>query len=138
MGLLRKAITSNPSIPQGKGDFGPAKPAPSPLKGTDEAVREALLNYGLNNQAYQGIVLDMPKDAGQDKAERYFSLVSFMVASFGNAIRLPSNCALILLPGTRDRQLIGHRLARTLRTNALADFEAENTDQALSRIQSFL
>jgi hypothetical protein len=105
---------------------------------TGDAVREALLNYGLNNPVYQGIVLDVPKDTGQNKLERYFSLVSFMVASFGNTIRLPSNCALILLPGTKDRQLIGHRLAKTLRTNALADFEAGKVDQALSRIQSFL
>jgi hypothetical protein len=146
MGLLRKVITSNPSNTQAKEGFGPAKPE----EGT---VREALLNYGLNNPVYQGIVLEMPEPTAMPRTvgpqaevlpadtgqfEKYFNLVSFMVASFGNTIRLPTNRALILLPGTKDRQLIGHRLAKTLQTNTLADFEAENPDQALSRIQPFL
>jgi hypothetical protein len=114
MGLLRKVITS------------------------EENLRQTLLDYGLSNPVYQGIVLDTPKDTGQDKFDKYFSLVSFMVASFGKTIRLPTDCALILLPGTKDRQLISHRLAKTLRANVLADFEAENPEQALLRIQTFL
>jgi hypothetical protein len=135
MGLLSKAATNNPSISQAEGNDSPPEPA-SPA--TDQAVLDALGRYGLQNPVYQGIVLGMPKDVDEDGLDEYFSQLSFMVASFGNTIRLPSDYALILFPAAKDRGLIAHRMAKTLRAVALVDFEATAPDQALSKIQSCL
>jgi hypothetical protein len=135
MGLLSKAITANPP------GFRPGQAAQVPA-GTEE-VRNIIRGYWLRNPSCQGIVLELPEYAKRDcfpeaGFETFFGTVASMVASFGRAVRLPSKNILILFSKAGDRELLTHRLVKSLRTRALASFEADSPGEVLSRIQSCL
>jgi hypothetical protein len=130
MGLLSKAVTANPP------GFRPGRATRLPA-GT-EVVQNVIRGYWLRNPSCQGIVLELPEYAGEAGFERFFGTAASMIASFGRAIRLPSKNILILFSKTGDRELLTHRLVKSLRTKALASFEADSPGEILSRIQSFL
>jgi hypothetical protein len=139
MGLLSKAITVNPPVPRPKEDTPRVSPVlPSAPPGDTKPVREALERYWLQNSSFQGIILGLPKYAGEGKEKKFFDMVTLMVASFGYTVSLPAKSILILFSKTRDRELLTHRLVKTLRTRALVSFEAESPEDALSRIRSCL
>jgi hypothetical protein len=127
MGLLSKAITVQ--VPVGG---HPKQP------GGAEAVRNMVRGYWLQNPSFQGIVLEPPKYAGEAGDEKFFEAAASMTASFGRAVCLPSKNVLILFSKAGDRELLTHRMVKTLRTRALASFEAESPEEALFRIQSCL
>jgi hypothetical protein len=140
MGLLSKAITAKPPVTRPKQDSvvqAPPAVFSDPSAGTG-LILKAIKRYWLQNPSYQGIVLSLPQYAGEAGFEKFFVKVTSMVASFGYTNRLPSKGILILFSKTRDRELLTHRLVKTLRTKALVSFEAESPDEALSRIQSCL
>jgi hypothetical protein len=103
-------------------------------------IQKALQGFWLPDSSYQGIILGLPKYAGKTGFEKFFGMVSSMVASFGHTLRLPSGDVLILFSPedsspSRDRDLLTHRLVKTLRTRALAGFHAESPEEVLSRIR---
>jgi hypothetical protein len=61
-----------------------------------------------------------------------------MVSSFGSAITLPSRNTLILFPASLDRELIAHRLSKSLHRSCVCSFAADNPDSAFAVIQPFL
>jgi hypothetical protein len=128
MGLLNKAISAGPPA---------SRPPAAKLPVDIRTVEKALEGFWRAGSTYQGIILERSGDAG---SERFFARASSMAASFGRSFRLPSGDALILFsPGSgspsRDRDLITHRLVKTLRTRALAVFHAGSPEEALSRAQ---
>jgi hypothetical protein len=150
MGLLSKAITANPP------GFRPGQAAQVPA-GT-EGVRDMIRGYWLRNPSCQGIVLELPEHARRDCSpeagfkevsfqeagfqesgfEMFFGTAASLVASFGRAVRLPSKNILILFSKAGDRELLTHRLVKSLRTRVLASFEADSPGEVLSRIKSCL
>ena len=64
--------------------------------------------------------------------------VSAMVDKTGTVIPLSRNRPLILFPIMLDRELIAHRLSKTLSTRILLSFEANNPENALIRIDSLI
>ncbi|MDR0388285.1 MAG: hypothetical protein LBH57_09655 [Treponema sp.] len=130
MGLLSRAITVNPP------GLRPGQAA-QVFAGT-EAVRNALRNYWLQNSSFQGIVLELPEHAGGAGFKTFFAAVSSMVASIGRALPLSSKNVLFLFSKDLDRELLTHRLVKTLRTRALVSFEADSPGEAFSWIQSCL
>jgi hypothetical protein len=137
MGLLSKAITANPSKRSRPGQ-SVARGHPKRLPAGAKVVQGMIQNYWLQNSSFQGIVLGMPKYAGEAGFEQFFATAASIVVSFGGIIRLPSRNILVLFSRTLDRELLAHRLARTLRTQALVSFEAASPGEAFSRIQSCL
>jgi hypothetical protein len=106
------------------------------------AVMEALLKYSRTAPAFQGIVLQTPRKPARgtprETPEEFFRRLAFIVDSFARVVKLPSNDALVLLPDTRDRELISHRLSKTLNTPSLTSFESEKPEQAFSLLQPYL
>jgi hypothetical protein len=105
-----------------------------------QALREEIAGFWRAGSSYQGIILERPENAGDAEGESFIARASSLAASFGRCFRLPSGDALVLFPPgsdslPRDRELITHRLAQTLRTRALAGFHAESPEEALSCVQ---
>jgi hypothetical protein len=133
MGLLSKAITVNPPAVRQKqvsAGIRPGQPAGA------EAVQDQIRGYWRQNPSFQGIVLERPDHSGEAGDKTFFASTASAAASLGRVIRLPSKNILILFPKALDRELLIHRLVRTLRARALAGFEAGSPGEAFSRIQS--
>ncbi|MDR2742637.1 MAG: hypothetical protein LBB98_10870 [Treponema sp.] len=131
MGLLSKAITAHPPVAsaQASAVTYPKQPA------GEKAVLNALWNYWRQNPSFQGIVLELPKSPGKAEFEAFFTAAASLAASIGRTIPLPSKNILILFSKVRDRELLTHRLVKSLRTRALAGFEAKSPGEAFSMIQ---
>lgn len=134
MGLLGKAITANPPGRTAAAQVPAAHP--QGVAGM-EAVREMIRAYWLQHSSCQGIVLGPPNYTGEEDFKKFFAAAISAASSFGKIICLPSKNILILFSKTLDRELLTHRLTRTLRTRALTSFEAESPGEVLSRIQSY-
>ena len=100
---------------------------------TQSLIEEKLNQFHQMHLEFSCIVLERPA-AETSFCER----VSAMVDHTGTVIPLPSDRPLILFPIMMDRELIAHRLSRTLSTKVLLSFEASNPDNALIRIDSLL
>ena len=60
-----------------------------------------------------------------------------IVYKTGTVIPLSSGNLLILLRGAVDRELIAHRLSRSLKTRLLLSFEAKNPQSVIKRLGKF-
>jgi hypothetical protein len=98
----------------------------------------ALRDYWRQNPSFQGVVLELPEKSGNAGAVSFFAAAASMAVSIGRAVPLSSKNVLILFSKARDRELLTHRLAKSLRTRALVSFEAKSPGEAFSRIQSCL
>jgi hypothetical protein len=87
------------------------------------------------NSSMQGIVLEIPPGFNAKKeGEDFGARVSRIVAIIGSALPLPPRAILTLFSGTSDRELIAHRLERSLNTKILTAFTAESVVEALKHI----
>jgi hypothetical protein len=148
MGLLAKAaFTINRANPAG------GEAAKALLKGLMSAKGLGLLRYGQNKRdgvagftgsgasSVQGIVLELPGGinfpaAPRDKA--FSAQVNRMVCALGTAAALPSGRCLVLFSHTLDRELLAHRLSKSLKTQALSVFAADNLEAVPDIIRPYL
>jgi hypothetical protein len=100
-------------------------------------VWDKLAAYGKDRSGFQGIVLEPPGDM-EEGPEEFTARVAAMVASFGTALTLPAAGTLILFDKSKDRELISHRISKTLRTRALFNFQADNPGDAYKLLQAYL
>jgi hypothetical protein len=98
-------------------------------------IWEELLKFGKGRPGFQGIVLSPPEDTG---AAAFTRQVSAMVHSFGTALPLASAGSLILFDVSKDRELICHRITKTLGVRALFNFAADSPKDAYQLIQPYL
>ena len=94
-----------------------------------------IAQYHQSHAYFNCVVLEIPDSA--EKAN-FCESVSGIIHTAGIVISLPSGHPLILLPITMDRELIAHRLSKSLSTGALQSFEAKSPKSVLSRIQSLI
>jgi hypothetical protein len=87
------------------------------------------------------IVLENPAAEAEDNSPTKTSFcekVSAMIDKAGTVIPLASGRPLILFPIVIDRELIAHRLSKTLNTKLLLSFEANNPENVFTRIDSLI
>ena len=108
-------------------DFGEAEMNHSFL------IEEKINQFHQMHLVFNNIVLENPVPK-----TNFCEKVSAMVDHTGTVIPLPSDRPLILFPIMLDRELIAHRLSKTLNTKVLLSFEAGNPEKALIRIDSLL
>jgi len=93
------------------------------------------------NLDFSCIVLENPDTAGEsDSAGKagFCEKVSAMLDKMGTVVPLPLGRVLILLPIVMDRELIVHRLSKTLNSRPLLSFEANNPENVFTRIDSLI
>jgi hypothetical protein len=134
MGLLGKAITAHPSVSPGHASAA-GKTPDSPKK---IPLADAVISY-MRGKRCQGIVLDTPEGTGDDYSLKiFYSHLSRMLGKLGASFRLPSKRCLVLSPIPLDRELVGHRLAHSLHSSVLIDFEADTPNAVFKQITPYL
>jgi len=68
----------------------------------------------------------------------FCNAVSAMIGKLGSVIPLSGGRPLVLVPESIDRELIAHRLSKSLNTRPLMSFEAASPENVLSQIHSLM
>jgi hypothetical protein len=84
---------------------------------------------------FQGIVLELPTD--EDGRNRALRQLDQMVSSLGIVIRLNNIRDLALFPQDIDRELIVHRLVKSLGVLCPRSFETDSPERAFVVLESF-
>ena len=97
-------------------------------------LEEAITQFHYIHFDFNCIVLDNPAGEKINFCEK----VSSMLDTMGTTIPLTSDRPLILFPIAMDRELIAHRLSKTLNTKILLSFAASSPESALIRLDSLM
>jgi hypothetical protein len=125
-GLLKLGQEKQKSLLPSGGEPRPTASA----EGSGEGIQQEIQKFYGSYASIQGIVLEQPALPG----DKEFSVqVNRIVSSLGTAMALPSRRCLVLFSNTIDRELLAHRLCKSLKTQALSVFMADNV-QAVSDI----
>ena len=123
---------------QMSGDTEVIPPLGSQESGT---VEKQIADYYRMHLDFNCIVLECPpagSEHGVSGQLNFCGKVSAIIEKTGTVIPLPSGRPLILSPIMIDRELIAHRLSKTLDTEVLMSFEANNPENVLIRIDSLI
>jgi len=82
-----------------------------------------------------GCILLELSDLEKDKADLYEKLAK-MVGTMGITSPIKHGLVLILLPAEMDRELIAHRLSRSLSAEPILAFKANSPEDVINRIKS--
>jgi hypothetical protein len=99
------------------------------------SVKEKITQFHLSYNESNCVVFSGPDE--NDK-EVFLARVTNIMRNTGAVIPLSNGNPLILLPGTMDRELIAHRLSKNLNTLPLFSFEANSSENVISRLASIL
>jgi hypothetical protein len=127
MGLLRKAADKAGSEPEKN------KPESAGHSGAETAIR----NFHAMHFSFQGIVLEIPPENRGETREAFCEKASRMASAFGLAIPLSRENALMLIPEKLDRELLAHRLSKSLNTRVLYSFQADDPGGALALLAPY-
>jgi hypothetical protein len=83
--------------------------------------------YHKNQPSFQGIVLKIAFD----------QKLSRMLSGLGAAGFLSPENTLVLIPETVDRELLAHRLSKSLNAQVLYQFEADDPGKALDLLEPY-
>jgi hypothetical protein len=83
--------------------------------------------YHKNQPSFQGIVLNIPFDPK----------ISRMLSDLGAAFSLSPENTLALIPGALDRELLAHRLSKSLNAPVLFQFQADDPGRALDLLKPY-
>jgi hypothetical protein len=126
MGLLDRAgLNGDGADPRGNGT----------PPGLPVSVRAEILRYP-SGSPFCGVIFERPggEEAGADFRRRF----SHVTAFFGTHIPLSNRRSLLLFPKSLDRDLIVHRLSRSLTLKAVAVFEADSPGEAAAKVSGCL
>ena len=101
-------------------------------------LEESIARYYEDNGNFHCLVFEYPASAGGDEKAGLINKVSEMINKAGLVVPLSLSRPLILLPLSIDRELIAHRISKSLKTMPLLSFEANNPENALSKLKSLL
>jgi len=101
-----------------------------------KTLEEKITQYHETHATFHCLVLEHSGSAGEAEKDDFPRKVSEMISKAGLVIPLSQNRPLILLPATADRELIVHRISKSLKIIPLLSFEASNPENALKTIES--
>jgi hypothetical protein len=103
---------------------------------TRERVENSICEYCKQHPVFQGMVLELP--ALEDGRNHALRQLDQMVSSLGVVIPLSKTRDLALFPQDIDRELIVHRLVKSLGVLCPRSFEADSLERAFVVLESFL
>ncbi|MDR2258829.1 MAG: hypothetical protein LBE14_06745 [Treponema sp.] len=115
----------------------PAK-ANHPAGQSREEIARGLRQYHTNHPSFQGILLEPPRKERGEAKNGFTERVSRMVSSFGSVFPLPPGNCLVLFPETIDRELLAHRLSKSLDSQVLRHFQADDPGTAIIQLGPYL
>jgi hypothetical protein len=153
MGLLDKAAgkikvsgiapgrNSIPAGPVNMDNDAPVEAPPeyAPVRGLPGALQNAIIRYCNTFTTVHGIILAYPPNYDEGKeGEPFCEQVNRLVTAFGTAVPLSSHHILVLFSNTIDRELLAHRLSKSLETEVPVVFQADNLKIVVEYIRPFL
>jgi hypothetical protein len=128
MGLLNRA---NDNSAESSSSKRTAAKKPAAFSGTSgELIKKYCREY--NN--FNCILFENPPNA--DDKTQFCQKVNTMIDKMGTVISLSTGRPLIMLPLSIDRELIAHRLSKTLNAKILLSFQADSSETVMNRINS--
>jgi hypothetical protein len=103
-----------------------------------DRIEQDLLRFYSGSPSSAGLVLEVPARASQGEDSLFQQRLFGMVALCGTAVALAPRRGLVLLPTGMDRELVAHRLEKSLAAKTLLVFEADSPGKALSAIKPYL
>jgi len=101
---------------------------------TEPSLQELIKKYGEEYNNLSCIIFENPPNAN-DNAQ-FCQKVNTMIDKMGAVISLSTGRPLIMLPLSVDRDLIAHRLSKTLNAKILLSFQADSSEIVISQINS--
>jgi hypothetical protein len=98
-------------------------------------INEVLVHYQRDHVVFNGIIFEAPQNRGPSG---YIDPVSAITASFAVTLSLPMFRCLMLFPSSVDKELVAHRISKTLKREALCIFESKSTGRALEYLRPYL
>jgi hypothetical protein len=93
------------------------------------SLRSSIIRFHERHSGLNCIVFE------NHKGNTFLAQVSGMLSGTGDVVPLSSGRALVLLPGTLDRELIAHRLSKSLNISPLLSFEARESENVINQIK---
>ena len=103
-----------------------------------DTLKEKIADYHNIHPVLNCILLEIPESANEEEKADFCKKVSNMLSMTGTVLSLSGGLPLILLPDQIDRDLIAHRLSKSLKTKSLMSFEADSPENVYRKIQSLL
>jgi hypothetical protein len=148
MGLLSKAVEKNRSSAKGaEGNAGERKeireiPVPPEYRAVDKLpgeLKNEIIKYCNTYTSVHGIVLSYPKDYNEKKeGETFNQQVNRIITVLGTAVPLSARYSLVLFSNTIDRELLAHRLSRSLKAETPVIFQSDNAASVVEYIRPYL
>jgi hypothetical protein len=148
MGLLSKAVEKNQnSAKRAKGRAGgqkkarevPVPPEYRALDGLPGELKNEIIKYCNTYTSVHGIVLSYPQNYDEKKeGESFNRQVNRIIAVLGTAVPLSSRYSLVLFSNTIDRELLAHRLSRSLKAETPVIFQSDNAASVVEYIRPYL
>jgi len=104
--------------------------------GEDQTVEDRIVLFYQIYSDMNYIILEIPDSADEDGVQLFFKKVSDMVGMAGTTILLLSGRPLILLPKALDRELIAHRISKSLNTTPVVSSSANDPRIIIDHIKS--
>jgi hypothetical protein len=152
MGLLSKAAGKKMSfaramnmgfnIDDGKEDLREEVPVPPEYEALHDLpgeLKNEIIKYCNTYTLVHGIVLLYPRGYDEQKeGESFNQQVNRIVSALGTAVSLPSLDSLVLFSNTIDRELLAHRLSKSLETTAPVVFQSDTVNSVVDYIRPYL
>jgi hypothetical protein len=151
MGLLSKAAgkttveNDDKSVPEAPGPVdaqGKFEAADSAEYTADELPEEVKNEITACYNTYtliHGIILSCPKNYDKKEGgETFNQQLNRIIAALGSAVPLPSGHSLVLFSNTIDRELLAHRLSKSLETEAPVIFQANAIKTVVDYLRPYL
>jgi hypothetical protein len=150
MGLLSKAAekkqnsikgaAENPL--RGKREFQGEVPVPPEYKAADRLpgeLKNEIIRHCNMFTSIHGIIVSYPKNYNEEKeGESFIQQLNRITAVLGTAVSLSPRYSLVLFSNTVDRELLAHRLSRTLKAETPVVFQSDNVASVVEYIRPFL
>jgi hypothetical protein len=140
MGLLSKAAGKTvETAPRAKRNTAPIPPEYEAVDGLPGELKNEIIKYCNTYTSVHGIVLPCPKKYDAEaEGETFNQQVNRIIAAMGSSVPLPSGHSLVLFSNTIDRDLLAHRLSKSMETEILTVFIADNVEMVVNQIRPFL
>lgn len=109
---------------------------PEPASEID-ILNDTLEQYFYINSSFGGLIIIIPEDF-HSNSEIFIDKISPMVSHFAQVEELGPHHCLLLFPGSLDRDLVAHRLAKSLKIDIPLVFYAINPAEAFNKIMPYL
>jgi cystathionine beta-lyase/cystathionine gamma-synthase len=101
---------------------------------TEPSLQEFINKNGVEYNNLNCIIFENPSNVA-DKTQ-FCQKINTMIDKMGAVISLSTGRPLIVLPLSADRDLIAHRLSKTLNVKILLSFQADSSENIINRINS--